>query len=77
MVDKSERAMFPKTPKSITPSEFELCVKRWFEAAAGTLDDFSAVHREHHLGSDGDYEIDVTVRFKAFNGADFLEATSQ
>ncbi len=64
--------MSPTIPDAITPKEFELCVKEWFEAAAGQTKAFQAEHREKLRGSDGEYEIDVTIRFKAFGGADFL-----
>ncbi len=62
---------FPR-PGDITPKEFEETVKRWFEHFAEKLKSFEATHLESHTGVDGEYEIDVTVRFTAFGGAEFL-----
>ena len=61
-----------KNPDKLTPEEFELTVKRWFEAAAGDWESFDSQHRELVGGMDGEYEIDVTIRFRAFKGARFL-----
>lgn len=55
----------------ITPEEYELQVKMWLESVAQELDSFSAVHREVLSGADGEYEIDVVVRFKALGGVQF------
>jgi len=46
-------------------------VRTWLESAAGTLSEFSATHREALTGMDGEYEIDVAVRFQAM-GVPFL-----
>ena len=62
---------FPRV-EDITPEDFELQVKAWLESTASALDAFTAEHREDLSGFDGDYEIDVVARFKAFAGADFL-----
>ena len=59
-------------PDYITPKEFEQTVHAWFESFADELNSFDAEHLEKHTGGDGDYEIDVTVRFTAFGGASFL-----
>ena len=62
---------FPN-PDEITPEAFELTVKQWFETFSDSISDFDAQHREVLAGSDGEYEIDVSVRFTAFGGAEFL-----
>src|SRR4051812_44422958 len=50
----------------ISPEDFELRVKRYVELSAeGRLENFRAVHREIVSSSDGDYEIDITARFRA------------
>lgn len=61
-----------RDPKDLTPREFETLVKEWFEATGHDLDSFKAQHLEHLSGVDGDYTIDVTVRFSAFDQARFL-----
>ncbi len=55
----------------ITPEEFELLVKGWFEAQATSLESFEARHKAKVSGMDGDFEIDVSVRFTMFGGARF------
>lgn len=62
---------FPKRDE-ITPEDFELTVKAWFDSFAESLDDFSSQHLESVNGMDGDFEFDVTIRFTAFGGAKFL-----
>lgn len=62
---------FPN-PQSITPKQFEEVVRAWFEHFPDKLQSFEAEHLETHIGVDGDYEIDITVRFTAFGGAEFL-----
>jgi restriction system protein len=57
--------------KDITPSEFELLVKQWFEAQSESIDSFDSQHRELLAGADGEFEIDVSIRFKMFGGAQF------
>lgn len=64
--------MYFPNPDDITPEEFELTIKRWFESFAESLDSFDTKHRENVTGLDGDFEIDVSVRFSAFGGARFL-----
>jgi restriction system protein len=58
-------------PVNLTPLEFEHEVKAFLERQRGALESFAVEHRESIAGSDGEYEIDVTVRFEAL-GADFL-----
>jgi restriction system protein len=62
---------FPN-PEDITPTEFELMVKSWFESVADSLDEFTVQHLETIQGSDGEFAFDVTIRFTAFHGAKFL-----
>lgn len=62
---------FPN-PEEITPTEFELMVKSWFESVADSLEEFTAQHLETIQGSDGEFAFDVTARFTAFHGAKFL-----
>lgn len=59
-------------PEQISPEEFELMVKGWFDSFSDDFDSFASEHRESLNGFDGDYEIDVTVRFQAFAGSEFL-----
>lgn len=56
--------LFERTFK-ISPEQYEQRVRSWLESAAGTLQEFSSTHREILPGSDGEYEIDVVVRFQA------------
>ena len=49
----------------ISPEQYEQRVRSWVKSAAGTLQEFSSTHREVLQGSDGEYEIDVVVRFQA------------
>lgn len=58
-------------PASLTPVEFEREVKAMLERSGSTLRSFVTRQRERVTASDGEYEIDVTVRFEAL-GADFL-----
>lgn len=57
---------------AISPEGFELQVKAWLESSSSTLQSFSAEHRKELSGVDGEYEIDVIARFKAFESAEFL-----
>ncbi|WP_116827596.1 restriction endonuclease [Pseudomonas syringae] len=54
-----------------TPLEFERQVRAMLDAMGHQVLEYRSKHQEVVQGSDGDYEIDVTVRFSAF-GADFL-----
>ncbi|NJC47251.1 UNVERIFIED_ORG: hypothetical protein GGR78_000472 [Xanthomonas campestris] len=60
-----------KCASDITPEEYELQVKVWLESVGHELDSFSAAHREVLSSADGEYEIDVVVRFKALGGVQF------
>jgi restriction system protein len=62
---------FPRV-ENLTPEEFELLVKAWLESVSSPLEAFTASHLETLQGRDGEYSIDVTARFKAFDGASFL-----
>lgn len=55
----------------LTPKEYELTVKQILDGAGVDLTDFRSAHLEKVAGVDGDYILDVTVRFRAL-GADFL-----
>ena len=57
---------------TITPREFELLVKSWFENVGDPMESFEVAHLETLPGADGEYTFDVTVRFRAFQGAQFL-----
>lgn len=58
-------------PIELTPEQFEREVKTMLEGARAHLKAFEANHREKLEGSEGVYEIDVTVRFEAL-GAEML-----
>jgi hypothetical protein len=60
---------FPN-PQDITPRDFEIAVKKWFEASAHakSLDTFEVKHLDAMKGVDGEYEFDVTIRFSMFVG---------
>lgn len=55
----------------LSPEEFELLVKQLLDAESSGLRDYRSNHRETVVGSDGEYEFDVAVRFSAM-GADYL-----
>jgi restriction system protein len=55
----------------LSPEEFELLTKRILDAESSGLRDYRSSHRETIVGSDGEYEFDITVRFSAM-GADYL-----
>lgn len=59
------------SPIQLTPVQFELEVKAVLDGLGLGLDGYQSQHREVVGGHDGDYEIDVTVRFTAL-GANFL-----
>lgn len=63
--------MFPPLDE-LSPTEFETLVESWFEKVGDTLESFEVAHLETLPGADGEYAIDVTVRFRAFQGAQFL-----
>lgn len=49
----------------ISPEQYEQHVRSWLKSTAKTLQEFSSTHREVLPGSDGEYEIDIVVRFQA------------
>jgi len=55
----------------LSPEEFELAVKSWFDATGRKLTEYKSSHREKVQGSDGIYEIDIKVAFQEF-GAEFV-----
>lgn len=57
---------------ALTPEQFELLVKRWLDSGGQKLESFETAHLEQIEGLDGEYKFDVTARFKALGGADFL-----
>ncbi len=63
--------LFPPLSQ-IAPEEFEVLVKSWFEKVGHTMESFEVAHLETLPGADGEYTFDVTIRFKAFLGAQFL-----
>jgi restriction system protein len=52
------------TDENLTPEEYELHVKRYIERFADDVKDFYVTHRERHTASEGEFEIDITVRFQ-------------
>ncbi|MCW5650446.1 MAG: restriction endonuclease [Ramlibacter sp.] len=58
-------------PVQLSPEQFELEVKAILDGLGLGLSEYQSLHREVIGGPDGDYEIDVTVRFSAL-GANFL-----
>ncbi len=64
-----------KNVASLTPTEFEEYAKNLLEKLARssscTLESFDAQHLEELKGSDGEYKIDVTARFRVLE-LDFL-----
>jgi len=63
----------PKIEENITltPRQYELVVKSILDGSGLSLEQYSSAHLEKVAGVDGQYIIDVTVRFSAL-GADFL-----
>lgn len=58
-------------PTSISPEQFEKEVEQLIQMLGASLQEFRTERLEILQGTDGEYEIDVTARFKAL-GADFL-----
>lgn len=52
-------------PLKPTPEEFEKCVKEILDGMGVDLREYQSNHREVVGGSDGEYEIDIMVRFSA------------
>jgi restriction system protein len=59
-------------PLNLTPEEFELFVKRTLDATGIGLHDYQSEHRETLTATDGEYEIDIVVKFTALGGASFI-----
>jgi len=62
---------FDENIAKMNATEFELFIKSLLESLNEQLQDLKIVHDEKIKNYDGTYQIDVTVRFKAFGG-DFL-----
>jgi len=62
---------FPN-PDDITAIEFELLVKKWFESCSLNLNSFNVEHRKKINGMDGEYEIDIFIKFTVFDKAEIL-----
>ena len=58
-------------PLDPSPEEFEKQVKIILDAIGVPLIDYHSAHRKKMVGSDGNYEIDIIVRFSAL-GAEYL-----
>ena len=58
------------SPLTLSPAELELAVKGILDAAGGDLASYQSQHLEPVQAHDGQYVIDVSIRFKAL-GADF------
>src|SRR5688500_3396854 len=63
--------MFDPAPADMSPEDFELQVKRELEATGGELSEYRVLHRETLPSPSGEFQIDVTVRFRALQ-VDFL-----
>lgn len=55
----------------LSPEEFERLVLQQFERS-GDVSNFEIAHREIHRADDGTYEIDLTLRFSAFDGPEYM-----
>jgi restriction system protein len=58
-------------PIEPSPEEFEKSVRRILDALGMELTEYQSSHREKIDGPDGEYEIDIAVRFSAL-GANYL-----
>jgi restriction system protein len=58
-------------PISLSPRDFELAVKRILDGSGHLPDSYESVHLQPLRGVDGEYTLDVTVRFSVLD-ADFL-----
>lgn len=59
-------------PEKISAKEFEQLVKSWFESSSKGLKLFKAQHRDKLSGKDGEYEIDISMKFEVFAGAEIF-----
>lgn len=62
---------FDQAPPTLTPTEYELAVRQILDGAGLGLTDVRSTHLDKVRGVDGEYVIDVAVRFSAL-GASFL-----
>jgi len=56
----------------MSPEQFELWVKSVLDKLGDHISGYRSGHRQILQGTDGDYEIDVVVKFTAFGGVDYL-----
>jgi restriction system protein len=61
---------FPRAPVVLTPAQYELAVKAILDATGPELKGYESFHLHEVQGLDGDYVIDIVVKFEAL-GADF------
>src|SRR5690606_35117652 len=59
--------LMDEQPITMSPIEFEQQVKTLLDVLGADLNSFCSTHREQLTGSDGNYEIDVSVRFNAMS----------
>ncbi|MFA5806205.1 MAG: restriction endonuclease [Melioribacteraceae bacterium] len=63
--------MWVRDIKLLSPSQFELIVKDYFDRTGISVKKFSVKHNEKLIGMDGEFNIDVTIKYEAL-GVDFL-----
>lgn len=49
---------------NITPEEYELYVKEWFDGLGHSLKSYNSKHRNIIHATDGDYEIDIDITYE-------------
>jgi len=54
---------------NLSPTEYEIAVKKVLSQQSGGLQDFVITHNEVLPAHDGEYEIDIVVRFTILGGA--------
>ena len=62
---------FVQPPTALTPVEYELAVKAILDATGSALPEYGSWHLHTIAATDGDYVIDVVVKFSAL-GASFV-----
>lgn len=67
-----EAAVGRYRPTDVTPEKYERLVAGLMRTKGTGLDDVRVQHRERLIGTDGDYIVDTTIRFRALGGVDFL-----
>ena len=60
--------MMQAPPLDLTPEEFERHVRALLDAMGSQLEDYRSNHLPALAGTDGEYEVDVEVRFRALGG---------